>query len=83
MGSTEIKALLGTDKATQLMQKRKTLPALQTKEDDSDSGLEFEDAPTSNGEKKTFRDLLSLKKVTYTEKFGNGTSLPKQANNLQ
>ena len=51
--------------------------AKAAEEEDSDSGLDFEDAKTANQPQKTFRDLLSLKKVGYTERFGNADQFPK------
>ena len=43
---------------------------MNTEDSDSDCGLEFEDESTNQTEQKTFRDLLALKKVSFTDKFG-------------
>ena len=66
--STEMRALIGEREGSQ--SKRKSKYKMNTEDSDSDCGLEFEDESTNQTEQKTFRDLLALKKVSFTDKFG-------------
>ena len=66
--STEMRALIGQEKAG--TQKKQFKLKRNTEDSDSDCGLEFEDESTTQTKQKTFRELLELKKVSFTDKFG-------------
>ena len=70
-----MRALIGREKAAELTKDKLSMSKSSKKnqvveDSDSDCGLEFEDASTNGTEKKTFRDLLTLNKVSFTDKFG-------------
>lgn len=69
--STETRLLLGDAKLDEMAATRKRDAKIIKKvsaaaqDDDSDSGLEFEDAPQANQSKPSFKDFLAQKKISY------------------
>ena len=88
--STETRTLLGSDKVEQIVNKEKQQKAAHPKfiptvkrhpvvpdkdDDDSESGLEFEDDDTQTAKdgvhiQTSFKAFLEQKKVSFTERFG-------------
>ena len=72
--STETRLLLGAAIVDEINCVSKEKPMPKPVDDDSDSGLEFEDDKQMVGKPSTFKDFLAQKKISYEDRFGSKTA---------